>query len=232
MSSPAAKRRRVDAASQALSKPFRSPLKVPLAANTVDDLPVQKLLDSFDAVGPKDVETARILDSTKIRVQPTATPSRMKVEKKTFPSPIFSTAVDADPDIIALVKTQRQLEKELRELKENLDTAQQARRIEADSEKKNPGGAVDKELSQLVLKWRAASRQAAEELFTGVRDRVNRYARTGLRNVHAASMGRSIKGLLADFMQDWWPKGVERDARETKGVSKSMEFRTPTARLR
>jgi hypothetical protein len=108
----------------------------------------------------------------------------MKTQSKTFLSPILSAKVDADPDIAALIKTQRQLEKELRELKEELDTAEQARRIELDSQK-NLRGVVDGELSQLILKWRTASRQAAEELFTGVRDRVNRYAGIRHSNVHA-----------------------------------------------
>jgi len=185
MSSPSAKRRRIDAASHALTKPFRSPLKIPLTTYTADNQLAQKLPEPFDTVQPKDGDAGRILDPTKLRVQPTVTPSRMKAQSKTFLSPILSAKIDADPDIAALIKTQRQLEKELRELKEELDTAEQARRIEFDSQKKNPGGVVDGELSQLILKWRTASRQAAEELFTGVRDRVNRYAGMRHSNVHA-----------------------------------------------
>jgi hypothetical protein len=75
-----------------------------------------------------------------------------------------------------LIKSQRQLEKQLRDLKEELDTAEQARKIEVDSQKKNPSGEVDGELLELIKKWRGASREAAEELFTSVRDKVNRYA--------------------------------------------------------
>jgi Swi5-dependent recombination DNA repair protein 1 len=231
MSSPAAKRRRIDAASHTLSKPFRSPLKMPLEANTADNLPAQKLPYWFDTLPPNNGDGTRILDPTKLRLLPAVTPSPRNAERKTFSSPIFSAAIDADPDIDALIKTQRRLEKELRELKEELDTAEQARRIEVNSEKKNAGGAVDGELSLLILKWRAASRQAAEELFTGVRDRVNRYAGMRPRNVHAAGTEMAIEWFRADFVQDGGPKSMERDARETERVSKWVGSRTPTARL-
>ena len=66
------------------------------------------------------------------------------------------------------------MEKQLRELKEELDTAQQAKKIEDNSRKKIPEGDIDAELVELTTKWKAASRQAAEELFGQVRDRVNR----------------------------------------------------------
>lgn len=62
----------------------------------------------------------------------------------------------------------------MRELKEDLETAEQARKIERDSFKRDPGGEIDGELVELMEKWKGASRQAAEELFGKVRDRVNR----------------------------------------------------------
>ncbi len=60
-------------------------------------------------------------------------------------------------------------------MKGELDTAEQARKIEAESAKKDPDVEIDGELLQLIEKWKAASRQAAEELFGKVRDRVNRW---------------------------------------------------------
>lgn len=71
-----------------------------------------------------------------------------------------------------MLKKQRELERELREVKEELDVVEQARKIEAESEKK--GGDVDGELMVLIGKWKGASRGAAEEMFGGVKDRVNR----------------------------------------------------------
>lgn len=85
-----------------------------------------------------------------------------------------SAALNADPDIAPLLKKQRELEKQLKEVREQLDMAEQARKIERESKKKG-GMVVDAELIELAEKWKMASRQAAEELFGKVRDRVNRY---------------------------------------------------------
>jgi len=60
-------------------------------------------------------------------------------------------------------------------VKEQLETTEQAAKIESESEKKDPDGEIDGELVELIGKWRAASRAAAEELFGKVMDRVNRY---------------------------------------------------------
>lgn len=60
-------------------------------------------------------------------------------------------------------------------MKEELETAEQARKIERESRKRDPDGEMDGELVELIEKWRGASRLAAEELFGKVRDRVNRY---------------------------------------------------------
>jgi hypothetical protein len=88
---------------------------------------------------------------------------------------VSAAILNADPDIALLLKTQRELEKQLREVKEELETAEQARKIERESRKKDPDGEVDWELVVLIEKWKGASRLAAEELFGKVRDRVNRY---------------------------------------------------------
>jgi len=58
-------------------------------------------------------------------------------------------------------------------VREALEMAEQARKIERDSKKKGHV-VVDAELIELAGKWKVASRQAAEELFGKVRDRVNR----------------------------------------------------------
>jgi hypothetical protein len=99
---------------------------------------------------------------------------RQRTTEKSFTSPIAGAAINADPDVAPLLRQQRELEKQLRELKEELDTAQQAKKIEDSSRKKIPDGDIDAELVELTTKWKAASRQAAEELFGQVRDRVNR----------------------------------------------------------
>jgi hypothetical protein len=161
-------------------------MKTPSGSATIKT-PVPVLQDSSDPAQAGEDDATKHPEAAKSLLQRIATPLRTKATKNQFSSPISSTTPNADPDIAALIKTQRQLEKQLQELKEELDIAEQARRIEAGSEKKNPGGEIDGELTQLILKWRVASRQAAEELFTGVRDRVNRYAGTRLLAWHAAN---------------------------------------------
>ena len=59
-------------------------------------------------------------------------------------------------------------------MREELEAAEQARKIESESRKNDPDGEFDGELVELIAKWKSASRQAAEELFGNVRDRVNR----------------------------------------------------------
>jgi len=158
---------------------------------SVNQTPALTLQDSSDPAQSRAGDTAKALEPTKFLLHNAATPSRTKIPKSSFSFPISATSLNADPDIAALMKTQRQLENQLRVLKEELETAEQAKRIEADSEKKNPGGAIDGELSQLIVKWKIASRRAAEELFTGVRDRVNRYTPMRLLIWHLARRSQS-----------------------------------------
>lgn len=173
MSTPAAKRRRIETASQTLSKPFRSPFKTPLKSPG-------KAAPSEDSTIATPVPLASKTTNSLLS-NPAKTPSlpapsgnRAPRPKKTFSSPVAAAALNADPDVAPLLRTQRELEKELRELKEEVDTAEQARKIETESRKKDPDGEVDGELVELIGKWKGASRLAAEELFTKVSERVNR----------------------------------------------------------
>lgn len=76
--------------------------------------------------------------------------------------------------LLALVKAHRHTAQDavLKDLDRKLETVRQAKRIEVASEGERPGEAVDQELRDLVIKWRGASRMAAEELFEIVRERV------------------------------------------------------------
>lgn len=59
-------------------------------------------------------------------------------------------------------------------MKEELHVIQQARKIEKDSLKEYEEGEIDGELKALAVRWKMASRMAADELFGVVKDRVNR----------------------------------------------------------
>ncbi|PVH74343.1 hypothetical protein DL98DRAFT_658825 [Cadophora sp. DSE1049] len=178
MSTPAAKRRRIDVASQTLSKPFRSPFKTPFKS-PVKDGQAHDTTTSIPAPTstPLASKTTNSLLSNPAKTPSLPAPSssnRGPRTKKTFSSPVAAAALNADPDIASMLKAQRELEKQLREVKEELDTVEQARKIEADSQKRDPDGDIDGELVKLIEKWKGASRLAAEELFGKVRDRVNR----------------------------------------------------------
>jgi len=174
MSTPAAKRRRIDAATHTLSKPFRSPFKTLLKAPSTDGSAITAQHDNTESVKTSEITSADRTETPSFSARSTLTPIRAKVPKKIFSSPISTATLNSDPDIAPLLKTQREFEKQLRDLKEELETTEQARKIEFDSKKKNPDGEVDGELVELINKWKSASRQASEEMFGTVRDRVNR----------------------------------------------------------
>jgi hypothetical protein len=172
MSTPAVKRRRIDVATSTLSKPFRSPLKSPLKAQ--DSTSDGTTLPS----SPAPLETSAFIPSEKTPSidSPIVTPRRILGNKNTLSPPLSTTVkLNTDPEIAQMLRTQRDLEKQLRDVKEQLETAKQAAKIERESRKTNAEGEIDGELEVLIEKWMGASRQAAEELFGKVRDRVNRH---------------------------------------------------------
>ncbi|EHK96704.1 putative Swi5-dependent recombination DNA repair protein 1 [Glarea lozoyensis 74030] len=141
-------------ASKTLSKPFRSPFKTPFKSPS-------KAVDSEINQASSTGKLPVLGEKTPNLLANPATPGART--KKTFTSPLQTARINADPTIAPLLRTQRELEKELRQLKEDLDTAEQARKIEAG--KRGDDGEVDAELRVLVAKWKSASRMAAEEMF-------------------------------------------------------------------
>ncbi|KAG9236831.1 hypothetical protein BJ875DRAFT_201477 [Amylocarpus encephaloides] len=171
MSTPSAKKRRIDDASKTLSKPFRSPFKSFKSAVKAQEgtaTPTAKTV--LSTVLPDKPPSLNSIPTTPRNLNLNRTPRSSA--KKTFSSPVSTAVLNADPAIAPLLRAQRELERELRQLKEELDTAEQARKIE--KEKRGEDGEIDGELKVLVTKWRGASRDAAEEMFGRVRDRVNR----------------------------------------------------------
>lgn len=166
MSTPTAKRRRLDNASHTLSKPFKSPLKTPLLTkdhhSLEQDSPGEnspELLKSSDSFNTQSVISAHTSTPTKVLQNTASRKSKANINQSAQPS-------QEDAELTSLLKTQRSLESELRDLREELETLEQALRIELSGE--------DEKLEGLVHKWKTASREAADEMFTSVRDRVNR----------------------------------------------------------
>jgi hypothetical protein len=147
-SSYATKRRRlndgVSASASALSKPFKSPLR----AGTIP--PVE--------AGADPLATA----SRPLTTNPTRTATRK-------PAPKHSTS---DPQYLALQKQHSALHLQLRQLRQSLETAQQALKLES-----SPTTATD--LESIIHKWKLASRSAAEEVFHSAKERVDRMGGVG-----------------------------------------------------
>ncbi|KAI9756583.1 MAG: hypothetical protein M1815_003299 [Lichina confinis] len=161
MSTPAAKRRRTDAISQTLSRPFRSPFKTPLNEK-----------GSESSAGSNIHTPTRLRPRTqaphaKPFVTPKTSAASSPVPRKPFVSSLAAArAVEAsDPETQSLLKAQRALEREIAGLRTEVDTLGQALKIESSNS--------DDELRDLVRKWRTASRAAADVVWVDVKERVN-----------------------------------------------------------
>lgn len=164
-----AKRRRLNNASSTLSKPFVSPLKTLGSPKT----PVK---DGRDAVGSQNkpsyvpsvlahtVTTAASTPPSGNVRSKTITPSRQNMTKRPAYSTPFSKRLD--PAEQAVQKAITSLELQIKSVRNDIDTLNQAAKYTNDS--------TDGELEDLALKWKLAAHGAAEEIFGSVKERVNR----------------------------------------------------------
>lgn len=168
MSSPAAKKQRIIQSASTLSRPFRSPLKATSANFAVTTDPVAELVEHQLT---EQIPTAL----------PSKTRSQLHAAQQRQPPLLSEAQLRADPTVLPLVKAQRDLERQLKETQQELDAVEQARKIEAESQQfsslqKNSkeDTVIDGELIELIEKWKACARLAAEELFGPVKDKINR----------------------------------------------------------
>ncbi|KAL1617365.1 hypothetical protein SLS54_007918 [Diplodia seriata] len=176
MSTPSAKRRRLEDAQSALRKPFRSPFKTPnrkvelerpnadtTASSTAVPSPlVQSTLPDSSAAQSFSVSSLRTLRSSRSSTTP-STPSKLP------PFVQRADAVDLDDPLETAIRAeeqrQRELSKQIRSIRTELDTLKQALRIATSTN--------DAKLEALTRKWRDATRAAAEDVFATTKDRVN-----------------------------------------------------------
>lgn len=228
MSTPAAKRRRIDIASHTLSKPFRSPFKTPLKSplnaqneSQTDSIAPAPPMNSLSSASSESTHLPHVsIPSTISKISVHISPRRPHKS----PSPRSTALLNSDPDIAPLLRAQREFERQLREVKEQLETAEQARKIETESGKKDPVGEIDVDLLELITKWKIASRQAAEELFGQVRDRVNRFQLSLLPSDWVWLTGPSEWGVLEPGRRC---KKGSRSFR-IRGIRKSLQMPTRT----
>lgn len=160
-SSYSTKRRRLNDASSALSRPFKSPLKAAIRPEEAEGKTADASEDQH-----RENDPAAITDSSRLSTHPIRTPARKPTPKHSSPDHLKK-----DPQFFALQKQHSALLLQLSKLRQTLETAQQAVQIESSS--------TDAELETLITKWRLASREAAEEVFRGAKDRVNRMGGVG-----------------------------------------------------
>ncbi|KIX07713.1 uncharacterized protein Z518_02367 [Rhinocladiella mackenziei CBS 650.93] len=146
------KRRRLGQSPKFINKPFRSPLRRPDVR-----CPVQ---------APE--EQSHRPDSVPER-NPALSPSVTTLEVPVQSSPTSALSLDyqsAHPEYKNLQKKYSALSHRLTQLRQSLNTSQQALQIEASGQ--------DAELQTLITKWRTIAREAAEELYADAKERINR----------------------------------------------------------
>ncbi|KAI3391638.1 hypothetical protein diail_7006 [Diaporthe ilicicola] len=196
MNTPAAKRRRVDAANATLRKPFHSPLLRRRPETGDDSTPGPSTTPKAESTKRPSEETYSP-SSPSVPRQPQAvrparaagnlrhsrpdSPLKLSVAsgppaKRKISGPAEDEASPGnDNPFVTLVRAHKTASREatLKDLDRQLGIVEQARRIEDASEESRPGEPVDQELRDLIAKWKTASRLAAEELFETVKERVD-----------------------------------------------------------
>ncbi|ERF70871.1 hypothetical protein EPUS_02393 [Endocarpon pusillum Z07020] len=153
------KRRRLNDGASALSKPFKSPLKAATRPFEDGERDGEKAVDTNNGQEQKKDLTATI-HSSHLDAHPTTASTG-----KSTPTDPSTDHLKEDSILHVLEKQHSDLIFQLNRLGQNLDTAQQALKIASSS--------ADTELENVITKWKLASREAAEEVFRGAKDRVN-----------------------------------------------------------
>ncbi|TLD38546.1 hypothetical protein E2P81_ATG01089 [Venturia nashicola] len=170
-----AKRRRLNGN---VNKPFKSPMRTPFkpnpnppSASPLSTAPVKLANGSPTQIPPMSPILARDI---------TSNPLNRPIPASTYIKPAPPTS-----ESLLLSRQNRGLETSVLRQKQDLDTLNQALAILSSSK--------SLELENLAEKWRTASRLAAEEVFAGARDKVNKMGGVGAwreRENERASFGK------------------------------------------
>ncbi|KNG48844.1 gpi-anchored wall transfer protein [Stemphylium lycopersici] len=182
MSTPQAKRRRLNEATKTLQKPFKSPFRTPLKPSIGDDPPssdppeLNTPTATASAEGSAPIRPTiptsnggqQASTTTRSGLQSTARPPALRPSK-----PLLPHLTSSKPSRVATKKTPSKpsLAREIMQLRNEIQMLTQAQTLATSTK--------DDDLVVLVDKWRTASRAAAEELFGCTRDRVNRMGGVG-----------------------------------------------------
>lgn len=165
---PALKRRKLN---QSFNKPFKSPLKsgtnqhsAPHAGSPLVSTPVKNARDQ-DVETPVARAAYSSFQATPLRPRPNANQGMTRATTSAKPSD------PVEQEIQTTTREPRAIETAMMKQRQDIDALNQALRL-AESNR-------DVELDELTTKWRTAARQAAEEVFSGARDKVNRMGGVG-----------------------------------------------------
>ncbi|CAO2657808.1 Nn.00g070680.m01.CDS01 [Neocucurbitaria sp. VM-36] len=178
MSTPQAKRRRLNEAAKTLHKPFKSPFRTPLRPSIGSDPPSSDPLELHTPA--PNVACAAVLTATgdvrPVITEPAPSEQPLATPITTEPCALKHAASRTKLSIHSRVVSKRtpskpSLTRDIVQLRNEVQVLTQAQSLATSTK--------DDDLVILVDKWRAASRAAAEELFASTRDRVNRMGGVG-----------------------------------------------------
>ncbi|KAL8806112.1 MAG: hypothetical protein Q9182_001513 [Xanthomendoza sp. 2 TL-2023] len=153
--SPPKKRCRIDSTNP-LYRPFKSPFKTPLKTSSAAEANTTKPIATLNPNGASAFRKA----------SPSSTPTSLKLDRRVRPLPSLSSTPPTLPGskLDKLQKHHTSLLNTLSALRARLETTNQALEIEASNS--------DAELQGLIQKWRSTSRDAAEEVFGSMKEKV------------------------------------------------------------
>ena len=175
-SPPTAKRRRLNNATNTLTRPFVSPLKSADSINANNTTTPTKSRLGGVAVDNKTPYIPSTLaytinaatSRTPYKPQSNLASARTPVRSNSVRRPAYSTpfAKRLDPAEQTLQKDITAIELQIKSVRNDIDLLNQAAKYSSD--------ATDHDLEELSVKWKLASQSAAEEIFGTVKERVNR----------------------------------------------------------
>ncbi|KAF8474228.1 hypothetical protein BDZ91DRAFT_713885 [Kalaharituber pfeilii] len=199
------KRQRLDSATAALNtlrKPFRSPLIVRRGDES------DQSVRSHTPTTPAKIATRSV------------EPKREHVTRTHQPK--FSTSTRNDPEIAALSAQVTNLRTRLKAAQTYLSMSQQALTLESLPPTHKDS---DEHLEELIMRWRASARQAADYLFGIAGDRVNRMG--GARAYFQRERERKIKWESDGEVEckgDDWSNDIDPEAREERKRQLMAEY--------
>ncbi|KAL8717551.1 MAG: hypothetical protein Q9225_005216 [Loekoesia sp. 1 TL-2023] len=155
--SPPKKRRRIDP-SPTLSKPFRSPFKTPLKSPS-------QLSHNTTTLSSNSIADPSTISKATPKLNPTNVSSNHKSPTHITTNRTNLSSSTPSPRLAQLQKQHTALLNQLSSLRATLDTTNQALEIEAST--------TDAKLGALIRKWRTVSTNAAEEVFTITKARID-----------------------------------------------------------